>query len=141
VNIKRVLGAPIRAVRNTGRLLTLRKRGGEVLSILDRGKDDWDQRPAEARQTALYTTSSYWLDTLTAVRALALHLPVPSEWIRIMNLKSWKTSLGGVATILAVSVKVVNGEGIDAQGLAMLAAAIGLFFAKDHNVTGGTVQQ
>jgi hypothetical protein len=56
-------------------------------------------------------------------------------------MKNWKTSLGGIAALLSVVAKIANGHSLDATDFALVASAIGLLFAKDHNVTGGTVPQ
>ena len=62
---------------------------------------------------------------------------------------SWKTTLFGVCTILAVVGSVgkalLDGDPVTnpdwATTIAGLTAAFGLIFAKDSNVTGGTVEQ
>jgi len=59
-------------------------------------------------------------------------------------MKSWKTSLSGIAAILpqvlhAIFPNVVTSD--VANGLSALFAAIGLIAAKDSNVTGGTTPQ
>lgn len=62
-------------------------------------------------------------------------------------LANWKTSLGGLLTILLgalslVGVKVAGTGTIDPQtALAMITGGFGLLFAKDGNVTGGTTPQ
>jgi hypothetical protein len=60
-----------------------------------------------------------------------------------MIMKNWKTTLFGglAAVVIAVQPLIATGS-IDwkAVGLAALVAAFS-FFAKDANVTGGTVQQ
>ncbi len=55
--------------------------------------------------------------------------------------RNWKTTLAGVAAVLAVAAKVISGQLPDATDIGIIAAAIGLFAAKDKNVTGGTVHQ
>ena len=59
---------------------------------------------------------------------------------------NWKTTLGGgltaalgVASLFGVSI---GGQAIDpTTALGMVTGGIGLIFAKDGNVTGGTVKQ
>lgn len=58
---------------------------------------------------------------------------------------NWKTTLGGVATILTsltAIVTMLQSGHIDTSSLitqiGMIAGGTGLIFAKDHNVTGGT---
>lgn len=53
--------------------------------------------------------------------------------------KNWKTTLAGAAAIVAGISLVVNGQ-MEA-GVASIVTGIGLLFAKDNNVTGGTVKQ
>lgn len=59
-----------------------------------------------------------------------------------LNIKNWKTTVAGLLITAAYVVKVTNPEyallcdGVIAAG----AAGVGIF-AKDSNVTGGTVQQ
>ncbi len=62
-------------------------------------------------------------------------------------MKSWKTTLAGVGTIMAtLGAAIASFIHGDTQTAIMtlisgLPAGIGLLFAKDKNVTGGTVQQ
>lgn len=54
----------------------------------------------------------------------------------MMRMKNWKTTLSGVAALLAVIAKIVNGHADWATDIPMAIAAIGLITAKDHDVTG-----
>lgn len=55
--------------------------------------------------------------------------------------KNWKTSLSGIASIIGgISLFVNHPDQIEAAFTAV-ALGIGLIFAKDNNVTGGTVAQ
>jgi hypothetical protein len=60
---------------------------------------------------------------------------------------NWKTTVGGAATmalgVLSLfGVKVVGTGAIDPQtAIGMITGGFALMFAKDGNVTGGTVQQ
>lgn len=61
-------------------------------------------------------------------------------------MKSWKTTLAGICAILAALANVGNaiaaGTAIDYPAtIAIILPAIGLIFAKDSNVTGGSVKQ
>ena len=65
-----------------------------------------------------------------------------------MLMKSWKTTSAGVATILAGSaamVQCLTAETISMEcllaSLALIGPGVGLLFAKDGNVTGGTTPQ
>lgn len=54
-------------------------------------------------------------------------------------MKNWKTTLAGVAGLISVISKVVGEGKITADDVALALAALGLLFAKDCNVTGGTL--
>ncbi len=61
-------------------------------------------------------------------------------------LKSWKTTAAGAGTIftaLGALATMASKGAWDAQAIGMavmgIAAGVGLIFAKDGNVTGGTV--
>ena len=63
-------------------------------------------------------------------------------------LKSWKTTLAGIATILAglaALAKCLTAATISTEcllaALAVIGPGVGLLFAKDGNVTGGTTPQ
>jgi hypothetical protein len=98
--------------------------------------------------------------TARAIRALTLLLVLTfATWLlytrakftmeTAMNFfgKNWKTTAGGAATmglgILSLfGVKLAGTGPIDPQtALAMITGGAGLLFAKDGNVTGGTVAQ
>jgi hypothetical protein len=53
--------------------------------------------------------------------------------------KSWKTSLAGLIALLGGVLTIVQGN--VTGGVTAIVAGIGLFAAKDKNVTGGTTQQ
>jgi hypothetical protein len=59
---------------------------------------------------------------------------------------SWKTTLGGGVTA-AIGIASLFGVKVGAQtidpttALGMITGGVGLIFAKDGNVTGGSVQQ
>ncbi len=58
-----------------------------------------------------------------------------------MNLKNWKTSLGGLAILLLtagkVSTDIVNGQPVDLNvTLTAILTGLGLLVAKDFNVSG-----
>lgn len=55
-------------------------------------------------------------------------------------MKNWKTSIVGLALIIAGIVVFVQTKDYTQAGAAILVGA-GFFFAKDNNVTGGTVAQ
>ncbi len=59
-------------------------------------------------------------------------------------LSNWKTSLGGVILIVLGALNTFLGiqvPGFNLDFVAALAAGGALIFAKDSNVTGGTVKQ
>lgn len=110
---------PIRMVR-----LSLRaKKAANVL-------DDAAERPA------LYQDRVWWDKALTAVVDVLELAPVPPVLRKVKQMKNWKTTLSGVAGLLAIAVKVVNGGGIATEDLAVVTGLIGLIFAKDFDRTG-----
>jgi hypothetical protein len=56
-------------------------------------------------------------------------------------MKSWKTTIGGILTLAATVFNIATTGAIGPQDVAAITGGIGLIFAKDHNVTGGTTQQ
>lgn len=57
-------------------------------------------------------------------------------------MKNYKTTVAGIATLLAIVSKSLVAGHFDFNTDAPAAmAAIGLLFSKDYNVTGGSVQQ
>lgn len=54
---------------------------------------------------------------------------------------NWKTSLAGLLSISPVVIKILHGEPLNNSDYGLIAAALGLLSAKDHNVSGGTVMQ
>ena len=55
--------------------------------------------------------------------------------------KNWKTTLSGIASIIGgVALFVNHPEQIEAA-FAAVSLGFGLIFAKDNNVTGGSVPQ
>jgi len=55
-------------------------------------------------------------------------------------MKNWKTNLVGIALIVAGIVVFIQTKDYTQAGAAILVGT-GFFFAKDSNVTGGTVAQ
>lgn len=51
---------------------------------------------------------------------------------------SWKTTIGGVLAVATAVYHVIQGGALDSTTLTQILAGIGLIFAKDSNVTGGT---
>lgn len=56
-------------------------------------------------------------------------------------MKNWKTTVAGIAAVLGVVAKVVSSGHMDAADIGAFTAGVGLIMAKDHNVTGGNVEQ
>lgn len=48
-------------------------------------------------------------------------------------IKNWKTTLAGIATIMAGISQAVN-QGLSAEALGLIIAGIGLLFGKDFSV-------
>ena len=67
-----------------------------------------------------------------------------TQWRMRMNFgKNWRTSSAGIAALLGGAAQImqaVSTKDYVTAGTLMVAGA-GLFFAKDQNVTGGTVKQ
>lgn len=117
------------------------RRANAALDVLDEGKQDWDARRPDARQGAKYTDRRYWERVLTALHELVLVLPVPASWSGLRMMTNWKPMLGAAAGILAIVAKVVNGGSLDTEDIAIVSGLLGLLFAKQHNVTGGSKKQ
>lgn len=116
---------------NPLRLLRIYRAGNALLTQLDEGRADWERQQAVPASTA-YASPAWWTRVLTTARELALAVGLPTgvqEWLMVKN---WKTTLSGVAAILAVLSKAVATGTIDWQvdGPAVLAG-IGLILAKD----------
>jgi hypothetical protein len=57
-------------------------------------------------------------------------------------MRNWKTTIAGVAALLAIISKAVTSGHLEfSTDVPAAIAAVGLLFAKDHNVTGGTSPQ
>lgn len=119
-------------MKNPLRYLKVFMRGNELLDELDDAQKD----------TRLFASEAWWTRVLTTTRELVLAAPLPDSAKKVLMLKNWKTTLAGVAAILAVAAKVLTTGNVDwaTDGPAVIAA-IGLIAAKDSNVTGGTSKQ
>lgn len=118
-------------MKNPLRLLGLYAKANAVLDALDDAKQDWEARRA-SRRTTLYSSPEWWTRLLTATRDLTLASNPPGEVLEWLTMKNWKTTLSGVAAILAVVAKVITTGHLDWQtdGPAVVAG-IGLIAAKD----------
>lgn len=56
-------------------------------------------------------------------------------------MKNWKTTLAGIASIIGGISLFVNHPEQTEAAFAAVTLGIGLIFAKDNNVTGGSVPQ
>ena len=56
-------------------------------------------------------------------------------------MKNWKTTLAGIASIIQGVSLFLNHPEQAEQAIGMVIIGFGLLFAKDNNVTGGTVKQ
>jgi hypothetical protein len=108
------------------RLLRLRRHAQETLDVLEDG----------AAHPARYEQPSFWESALMPLRALILDLPVSTTLKGLLQMKNWKTTLSGVAALLALAAKIANGHFDPATDIAIATGAIGLVLAKDRDVTG-----
>ena len=122
-------------MKNPLRLLGIYAKASAVLDALDDAKRDWEARRASRRAT-LYWSPEWWTRLLTATRDLTLAVDPPAEVREWLTMKNWKTTMSGVAAILAVVAKVITTGHIDWQtdGPAVVAG-IGLIAAKDASAT------
>lgn len=118
--------------------ITILRLYGKVSRVLERFESanaDRVHHAADPQHTS-YASVPWWTQTLDAVRALVLDLPVPEE-VRQMLLRNWKTTLSGLAALLAIASKVaMTGQFDWGTDSAAIVAAIGLITAKDGNVSG-----
>jgi hypothetical protein len=56
-------------------------------------------------------------------------------------MRNWKTTAAGVASILSIVVKLLQGGGLEQSDIVAAVAGVGFLFAKDGDVTGGTRRQ
>jgi putative alpha-1,2-mannosidase len=108
------------------RLLRLQKNAQASLDAFERAK----------AQPQLYERSAFWDTALIPLRALVLDLPVADSVKGLLQMKNWKTSLSGIAALVALAAKVVNGHFDPTTDIAIATGAIGLIFSKDRDVTG-----
>jgi hypothetical protein len=54
-------------------------------------------------------------------------------------LKNWKTTLTGVAVLVAGAILIAIGQ--VPTGIALMPVGLGFIVSKDHDVTGGTIEQ
>jgi hypothetical protein len=131
--IARVVTAPVRAVKNTARLLTIRNEAEDVLEIAEE---------AEANPR-LYRDQGWWTRLLTQAGELVAVLPMAQE-IRNMDairgaLANYKTTLAGVGLLIGAVTAFANGVELTDEKVWMAAiTGIGLILGKDFNTTGGT---
>ena len=129
--------APVKAVRQTARLLKIRSRASDVLETAE---------AAEANP-ALYRDATWWSKLLRQGSALLDVLPVPQEVKRMDWLKSvlanYKTTIGGIAALASAAAVVANDPSkiTDPVTLGLIGAGIAGIAGKDANVTGGSKPQ
>lgn len=132
---KAVVTAPVKAVRTTTRMLRARNEAADVWALAEE---------AEANPR-LYRDAAWWKRLLTQVGELLAVLPLAPE-IREMTflknvLANYKTTLAGVAAILASLTAVANGTPIDDPAvLTGFITGLGLIVGKDASKTGVAVK-
>jgi len=117
-------------MRRLWKLWRLSGTATRLYDLLEAAEREW--RTAPERTQTRYVSAAWWDEVLSAARDLALGMPVPQEVQKGLTMKNWKTTLSGVAAILAVVAKVIATGQIDWQtdGPAVLAG-IGLITAQD----------
>lgn len=129
--------APVKAVRNTARLLKIRSRAEDVLETAEE---------AEANPQ-LYREPTWWSKLLKQGGALLEVLPVPKEVKEMDGLKSllknYKTTIGGIAALAAAASMIAEDPSkiTDPITLGLIGAGIAGLSGKDANVTGGKKPQ
>jgi len=122
-------------VKNPLRLVRIYGMASRVLLRLDAAKREHDEGRTDPARLS-YASASWWRETREAVGTMVLALPIPEE-MKHMILRNWKTTLSGVAALLAIASKVaMTGQFDWATDSAAVIAAIGLITAKDGNVSG-----
>jgi hypothetical protein len=130
--IARGVTAPVRAVKATGRLLTIRARGQEALELAEQAEAD----------PHLYRDPTWWSRTLRAAWRLLQVLPVPTDVRNLTMLKNvlanWQTTLAGIAALTAVAAHVAQDPTVltNPETIAAILVGIGLVLGKDASVTG-----
>lgn len=129
--------APVKAVRNTARLLKIRSRAEDVLETAE---------AAEANPQ-LYRDATWWSKLLKQGGALLEVLPVPEEvrkmeWLK-QALTNYKTTIGGIAALSAAAATIANDPSklTDPIVLGLIGAGFAGIMGKDANVTGGSKPQ
>lgn len=128
---KAVVTAPVKAVRTTARMLRARNEAADVWALAEEAEAD----------PRLYRDSSWWKRLLTQTGELLAVLPLAPE-IRQMTflrnvLANYKTTLAGVAAILAALTAVANGAALDDPAVITgLITGVGLIVGKDATKTG-----
>jgi hypothetical protein len=117
--------------KNPLRLFGNYAKASSVHDACDDARKDWDATRA-SRSATLYSSPEWWTRFLMAARNLVLAIDAPAEIKEILMMKNWKTTLSGVAAILAVVAKAFTTGAVDWQtdGPAVIAG-IGLILAKD----------
>jgi hypothetical protein len=127
----RIVTAPVRAVKNTARLLKIRNEAEDVLELAQEAEAD----------PRLYRDRGWWNRLLTQAGELIAVLPIAQE-VRNMDairgaLANHKTTLAGVALIVGGIVAFANGAPLTDESVwGSLVGGLGLICGKDFNVTG-----
>jgi hypothetical protein len=129
---KKVVTAPVTAVKNTARLLKLRNEAEDVLIVAEEAEAD----------PRLYRSVGWWKRLLTEAGELIAVLPIAQE-IKNMDavrgaLANYKTTIVGIGMIIGAITAFANGAPLTDETVWMpLVGGIGFILGKDFNVTGG----
>lgn len=130
---KKAVTAPVKTVKVTSRLLK-EWREAEKLQVM---------AEEAAQHPELYRDPNWLSRFIRQCAALWEVLPLPEALRMNTLLANWKTTSGGLATLLFAAASIMQDPTnlTDPKVLAMIAAGVAAIMAKDHNVTGGTKDQ
>jgi NCAIR mutase (PurE)-related protein len=130
---KKVVTAPVKAVRNTARLLKIRSEAEDVLIVAEEAEAD----------PRLYRDLGWWKRLMKEAGEAIAVLPIAQE-LKNMDairgaLANYKTTLAGVGLIIGAITAFANDVPLTDEKVWMAAiTGIGLILGKDFNMTGGT---
>jgi hypothetical protein len=130
---KKVVTAPVKAVRNTARLLKIRSEAEDVLIVAEEAEAD----------PRLYRDLGWWKRLMKEAGEAIAVLPIAQE-LKNMDairgaLANYKTTIVGIGMIVGAITAFANGAALTDETVWMpLVGGIGFVLGKDFNVTGGS---